>query len=273
MPRLKVMAYNILYGFHEREGDALVYRSERARAAAEVIRAEAPDVLALTEGAYVGWRGRVVRDDFAALVGLPHVACAGVEGEWASVLASRFPILEVERLPLGETPGGPASSALRATLECEGRKLHVDVVHPSPHITEMERVEAFAPLLATARRPYVLLGDFNSLSDEDAYTSADLLAEMEPHVTRPEAIVARMLDRQVIASVRAHGLVDTLPEDRRTHTIPTRLERGKSTQGARIRIDYIFVSPEIRATDAEIIQRAPTDAASDHYPIVATLEI
>jgi len=271
--RLKVMTYNVLYGFHERAGSTLLYREERALAARTVLRAEAPDVVALTEGAYCGAGGRIVRHDFAAMCGLPHVACVGFEGEWANTLVSRFPIVHAERLPLGSSPSGASPSALRATLDCDGREVHVDVVHPSPHVTEDERVEAFAPLLEAARGPYILLGDFNALSDEDDYTEAKLLAQMLPHVREREAIVARMLDRKLVASVRGRGLVDTLPLAERTHTLPTRLERGDATQGAQIRIDYIFVSTEFRVVHAEVVQRAPADEASDHYPVVATLEL
>ncbi|MBA3546428.1 MAG: endonuclease/exonuclease/phosphatase family protein [Nannocystis sp.] len=271
--RLKVMTYNVLFGFHERIDKTLVYQEQRAHAVRAVVRAEAPDVVALTEGAYCGYGGRVVRHDFAAMFDLPHVACVGFEGEWTNVLASRFPILHAERLPLGSNSSGIRTSALRATLDCEGREVNIDIVHPSPRVAEAERLEAFAPLLATVRPPYILLGDFNALSDEDDYTAATLRAQMLDHVDEPEAIVAHMLDRKLIAGVRATGLVDTLAPQHRTHTIPTRLARGHATQGARIRIDYIFVSQDVRVVHAEVVQRPPTDEASDHYPVVATLEL
>src|SRR6185503_6159061 len=124
--------------------------------------------------------------------------------------------------------------ALRATLDCEGRPLHVDLVHPSPSITELERVQAFEPLLATARRPYLLLGDFNALSDEDPYHQETLVAELAGNVPDPPALAARMLDRRLIAAVRAAGLADTMPLAARTHSLPTRLPRPHATQGARL---------------------------------------
>jgi hypothetical protein len=46
------MTYNVLYGFHERHEQTFIHQPERARAVTEVVRAEAPDLLALTEGAY-----------------------------------------------------------------------------------------------------------------------------------------------------------------------------------------------------------------------------
>jgi endonuclease/exonuclease/phosphatase family metal-dependent hydrolase len=269
---MRVMTYNLLYGFHERAGDAMVYRPERARAAAEVVRAAAPDVLALTEAAYVDADGRFVRQDFAALFGLPHVACAGFVGSWGNALLSRYPITRAARLPLGSHPGGAPPSALRAMLDVDGRALCVDVVHPSPHITEAERVAAFAPLLAGQPRPALLLGDLNALSDEDPYDAATLAAQLRGRVPDPEALAARMLDRQLVAAVRAAGLVDVMPRERRRHTLPTRLPRAH-TQGAELRIDYVFASPEVRVVDAAVVREGPVDEVSDHYPVVATLEL
>ncbi len=271
--RIKVMTYNLLYGFHERTDNTLLYREERAHAAQVVVRAAAPDIIALTEAAYCGAAGRLVRHDFATMFGLEHVAAAGFEGEWANALVSRFPIVHIERLPLGRSPSGIQPSALRATLDCQGREIHVDIAHPSPHVSEVERVDALAPLLASMRTPSILLGDFNALSDEDEYTSEALIAQMQQYVADPAPIAAQMLDRKLVASVRARGLVDTLAPERRSHTIPTRLDRPHATQGAQIRIDYIFVSSEFRVLDAEIIKRPPTDEVSDHYPVVATLEL
>lgn len=196
--RLKVMTYNVLDGFHERIDKTLVYQEERAHAVRAVVRAEVPDVVALTEGAYCGYGGRIVRHDFAAMFDLPHVACVGFEGEWANVLVSKFPILHAERLPLGSSASGIRTSALRATLDCEGREVHVDIVHPSPRVAEAERIEAFAPLLATVRTPYILLGDFNALSDEDDYTAVTLLA----HVLGPAHRRPRPAPRRPARAVR-----------------------------------------------------------------------
>ncbi|MBA2538941.1 MAG: endonuclease/exonuclease/phosphatase family protein, partial [Deltaproteobacteria bacterium] len=235
--------------------------------------AEAPDVIALTEAAYCGAAGRIIRHDFATMFALPHVATAGFEGEWTNVLVSRFPILHAERHELGRSPSGIQPSALRTILDVGGRSVHVDIVHPSPHVPEAERVAAVAPLLETHQTPYIMLGDFNALSDEDPYTREGLRAQMLDHVVEPDAIVTQMLERQLIRSIRARGLVDSLAVEARGHTIPTQLERGIATQGAQIRIDYIFVSSEFRVVDSQIVRRAPADEVSDHYPVVATLAL
>jgi endonuclease/exonuclease/phosphatase family metal-dependent hydrolase len=275
--QLTVLTYNVLYAFHERQGHEMIAREERAHAVREVVRAVAPDIVGLTEAAYCGLNGRILRPDYREMFGLEHVFTAGYEGEWANCLVSRYPILHAERLPLGRgegrSDGATLVSAIRTTVDVAGCPLHIDVVHPSPKITEAERVEAMLPLLRTARRPYLLMGDFNALSDEDPYDHATLVHQLTGNVEQPEMLARRMLDRQLIAAVRAAGLIDTLAPSCRAHTLPTRLSRPGATQGAEIRIDYIFVSEELRVLRAEIGKSEAADRGSDHYPVLAVLEL
>jgi endonuclease/exonuclease/phosphatase family metal-dependent hydrolase len=271
--RLTLMTYNLLYGSHERDGGSLVRREERAAAAREVILAEAPDVLGLTEAVFIARDGAPIRDDFAAHLGMPHVRAAGFPGEWANCVVSRHPIAHAERIPLGATEEGAPISALRAVIDCGDRRLHVDVCHPSPKVLESERAAAFAPLVESAGRPYVLMGDFNALSDEDPYDPAVLVAELAGNVPEPLALATRMMDRQLIAALRARGLRDAMPVTARRHTLPTRLSRPHATQGARLRIDYVFVSEEIGVERAGVVWSEEADRASDHYPVVAILTI
>ncbi|MFT3706848.1 MAG: endonuclease/exonuclease/phosphatase family protein [Archangium sp.] len=271
--RLRVMTANFLYAFHERDGDTMVYREERARAAREVVRACAPDLIGITEAVYCGGgRGRLIRPDYAEMFGLPHVHAAGIEGDWGNCIVSRFPIRHAECIPLGRGRlAEVTSSALRVTLDCDGRDVHVDVVHPSPGVTEADRVEAFVPLLASIKRPYLMVGDLNSLSDEDPYEHATLVSQLRERVADPEALATRMLDRQLVASIRRAGLQDFAPPGRR-HTLPTRLPR-RAIQGAKLRIDYVFGSAEFRAHRVEVIENDQSDRVSDHYPVVADLEL
>lgn len=70
--------------------------------------------------------------------------------------------------------------------------------------------------------------------------------------------------------MRAHGLRDLAPPGRR-HTLPTRLPRPHATQGARLRLDYIFASADFHAGRVEVVETEASDCASDHYPLVADL--
>jgi Endonuclease/Exonuclease/phosphatase family len=231
----------MLYGFHERVGNSFVFHPERADATREVVHAEAPDVLGLTEAVFCGPRGRHLLQDFATMFELPHVFFGGDEGDWTSCLVAG-----------------------------EHGRWHFDLVHPSPHIEEAARVEAFHPLFAPTPEPRVVFGDFNALSDEDPYTHEVLVADMRANVADPAPIATTMLDRQLLAAMRGAGFCDTMPVASRTHTIPSRLVRP-TTQGARLRIDYVLVSEGVESNNAKVIQTEAADRASDHYPIVVEL--
>jgi endonuclease/exonuclease/phosphatase family metal-dependent hydrolase len=269
----RVMTYNILYSCHERAGDEYVFQSRRADAVQAVVAAEAPDVLALTEAVYCDARGRKLRLDLVAMFGLPHLYSDGTAGDWTNCVLSRFPITAMSRLPLGVSPNGVEQSALRVTLTTDAGPVRLDVVHPSPHISEAERVEAFKPLFLPTVEPRIVAGDFNALSDEDAYTMATLVEQLTPYTKDPAAIAATMLDRQLLRAGRAHGLRDALPLEARTHTLPTRLSRPHATQGAKLRIDYVLVTGALQARAGRVVQSEAADRASDHYPVVVDLEL
>ncbi len=267
---MRVMTYNILYGCHERSGSSFIYQPARAAAVREVVLAEAPDVLGVTEAVFCGPRGRHLLHDFSSMFDMPHVFFGGDEGDWTSCLVSRYPIVEATRIPLGGSPSGIEMSAIRAAIDVDGRRWRFDLVHPSPHITEAARVEAFRPLFAPTTEPRVIFGDFNALSDEDPYTHESLVADMQGRTADPAATATIMLDRQLLAATRAAGFRDTLPSAARTHTIPSHLPRP-ANQGARLRIDYVLVSDGIEAMNARVIQSDTADRASDHYPVVVDL--
>lgn len=86
--------------------------------------------------------------------------------------------------------------------------------------------------------PAILAGDFNFLSRSRTYAR----------------IASRLQDAQKIA-----------PSTRSGATFPARYPR--------FRIDYIFVSPSIQVDRVEAIKTPATQAASDHLPVVADLQI
>jgi len=269
--RLKVMTYNLRYGFHKYGADKIMlFQENEFRAAQKVIRSEKPDVLGITEAYYGAKQGRLIGIDYAKAFGYRHSYAASYEGDWGSCLLSRFPIVHAERLPLTKSQKGIQMSALRTTIDSKVN-IHVDVVHPSPKVQDAARVTAFRPLLKSFQKPYLMIGDFNSPSDEDEYSRADLMKGWKNRAEPPSVMADRFLKRKLIPLVKSYGLHDTLPEGRRTHTLPTNLPGIPASPN--MRIDYIFASPEFRTIRSRIIQNKLTDAASDPYPVVAQLEL
>ncbi|HLC53668.1 MAG TPA: endonuclease/exonuclease/phosphatase family protein, partial [Candidatus Nanoarchaeia archaeon] len=88
--------------------------------------------------------------------------------------------------------------------------------------------------------------------------------------------VADIMKRTAVKAVRAQGLIDTFIVAGKpwTHTLPTRAYDSLQTrEESGSRLDYIFCSSDFAVRDAYVVQNELTDRASDHYPVVAVLEL
>ena len=105
----------------------------------------------------------------------------------------------------------------------------------------------------------ILLGDFNSVSSED-YHDVERL-EVEPRFD-----VTNTLKQQYV-DVASH-----LELDNRS-TFPTPIHKRAVFIGPR-RVDYIFVAASlaVHIRGASVIKTQTTDRASDHYPLIVTIE-
>jgi exonuclease III len=164
---------------------------------------------------------------------------------------------------------------VRTTLDLKGTKVMFDIAHPHPTVSEEDKAKYFQEVvLANHSSPYVLSGDFNSLSHQDTYERKDLVAGLQGQVRGPGAVVDSWLKRLAVPVLTSAGLVDTyraIHPHSSTYTIPTDFLSKDKRSG--VRIDYIFTSPDIKVKDAYVIQNAQTNIASDHHPIVAVLDI
>jgi exonuclease III len=128
------------------------------------------------------------------------------------------------------------------------------------------------------RGPLALVtGDLNSLDPTVDHTAR--LAGMPAlyrrrHLRRSGGGV----DTRAIARLLAAGLVDLWPSanvdapEAAGLTVPTRLG---GAEFAGMRLDYLLGSPAVaqRAQDCRVIRDGAAATASDHYPLLATLEL
>jgi endonuclease/exonuclease/phosphatase family metal-dependent hydrolase len=157
-----------------------------------------PDILALQEADKETGRagGQHVAAGLAAELGLPYVHVgAGIprgvkpqQREWwlnfeeqiglhdpgdtGVALISRIPIREIERidLPWHECAWRPRL-AMGATFELKGQRVRLFNVHVDPHgplDNQHEQVEALLDQADRFRGPRVIMGDFNTLSNQKA---------------------------------------------------------------------------------------------------------
>ncbi|MFQ5523128.1 MAG: endonuclease/exonuclease/phosphatase family protein [Acidimicrobiia bacterium] len=198
-------------------------------------------------------RGRLisgVTDELTLLadrLGFEYFAFFGTtDPTWGNAILSRYPITGVERVYLPQVGTPLRRGYLAATLMVDGKPLlfistHLQHVNdPAVHDDDPEadlypvHTEQIATILEEwdGREPAVLVGDFNA---------------------RPEW-------RQITELLSA-GWVDAWAEAGRGEGFTS------NAADPRFRIDYIFHTADLPATDAGVIQ----SQASDHFAVVADL--
>jgi len=214
---------------------------------AEVVDAELADVVALQEVDVCRRRSGFVDQgrEIAERLGMHHVTSPSFEegdGSYGNVILSRWPMTTVrhERLPHLEATE-PRSAAWVRIDRDEGS---VDVVNTHLSFRRRDRPQQIEALLGPTwlggqdrRRQTILCGDLNCSPRDRGYL---MLGEA-------------MRDVQVVAERKART------------TWPTRRPFR--------RIDHIFVSEGVRVIDARVAKSPALRSASDHYPVVADLDL
>ena len=235
--RLKLLTYNIHSGIGK-DG-----RSDLGRIRT-ILAEERADIAALQE------IERTPHADQAheLTVGLPGTATfcatrASGEGSFGLALLSPFRVLRCEKYDLSYGGAHESRFCLRTDLEVEsGAVLHVFNCHLG--LTMRERRFQRDRLLSDAillnqdlHHPVVLMGDFNDT---------------------PFSVIHSRLRRHFQDAYRATGR--RWGPTFRAGVIP-------------IRLDYIYVSRGIRVLDCSVRRDGLAGVASDHLPVIATVEV
>jgi endonuclease/exonuclease/phosphatase family metal-dependent hydrolase len=250
------------YNIHAGAGSDNVYDLDRTAA---TIRSLDADVVGLEE-ADVHWGGRSRFEDtvtelgarlgmwtgFAPIYSLDPPEAGAPRREYGVAVLSRFPIVALENHAITrlstQDPNpvpAPAPGFLEATVQVRGARTHVYVTHldyrgdPSVRIAQVadtRRIMAQDPPGANQ----VLLGDFNA--DASAPELAPLWQELD--------------DAWAVARTRVGEPGLTFPALR-----PVK------------RIDFVTVRKGTPVTTAEVPSDPALLAASDHRPLVATVEL
>lgn len=261
------MVYNVERGFHSRDHLLEQHRLEAAQRAVQVVN---PDFLAITEACYGGPNSQNRIMNYAQLFGFPYHHFGpfpkfgprkGDEG--GNCLLSRLP-MQAETVQL------PYKSAIRAKITLENKLLTIDVIHPSPTVTDAEKIKTHRSLITSRQAPYILAGDFNTVSPEDvsSYDFAQLAEDIKAYnPEKAELIIKNWQDAQFVTWLLSQGLKDAFPQEARESTVPTRYTSKR--EGSGVRMDFIFTSPDITSIDGYVLKTVDTEIASDHYPIVS----
>ena len=239
--RLKVMTYNIHSGF----GIDRRYDLGRIR---EVLEQERPDIAALQELDCRMWRSSYEDQatDLAEALSLNAFFCPTrpiERGSFGMALLTPFSMIWRKQYDLSYRPHREPRSCLRIDLQIEPEAvLHVFNCHLG--LATRERKFQRKQMLSDAillsedlHHPVILMGDFND---------------------RPISVVHRNLRRHFNDAYNAVG----------KHWGPT-FKAGPLA----IRLDHIYVGSSIRVLDCWVRRDALTRVASDHRPVIATVEV
>nr|WP_244472611.1 endonuclease/exonuclease/phosphatase family protein [Methylobacterium sp. Leaf89] len=242
-PPLRLLSYNIRHG---RGTDGRVDLERVARA----IRSSHADIVALQE-VDLG-RARTGGVDqaqaLARQLGLRahfHAALQVETERYGDAILTRHPsrLIRAGGLPgLAGRPGLEPRGALWVEVACDGHRLQVLNTHLG--LVAAEQKGQLAALLgpdwlaaASAAGPVVLAGDFNATPWSRAYRQ----------------LTAQLSDARAIARSRA----------------------GRATFPSRypvLRLDHVFVGPGLRVDHVAVLRDGDARRASDHLPLLATLD-
>jgi endonuclease/exonuclease/phosphatase family metal-dependent hydrolase len=254
---MRIVSYNILDG-----------GTGRADPLAEVILAQRPNIVTLVEA-----DDPAVLERIAHRTGMDFIHARG--GKKGAALLSHFPIRETidHAAPLKQ--GGPKAFLEATVVEPAGLEWIIGLVHLSAKArdeNERKREGEIAVVLDVfkhhrdARRPHLLVGDFNSNAPYQ---------QIDPDKCKPETREAwhangGQIARRVVQRILDAGYVDSLyafdPDRARTLG-------SFSTQFPAQRVDYIFAFglESTKIQHAWIEQDRLARYASDHFPIGAEL--
>jgi len=268
---LRVLTYNI----HHAEGND--GQLDPARIAA-VIRESEADLVGLNEVfhplAVAEGRGPMLIEiaeelGMRYLFGstLPEVPGSSWPAPYGNALLCRQLLLNAATYRLPAPEGRESRGVVAADIEFDqGRRLTCLVTHLD-HRSEQVRAEQCEHILRAtthlAAQPHLLIGDFNALAPDDYCDRQEKLAELEK--ASKGAHMATML---VIPRLLRAGYTDAAASGQ---GIPA---ATWSTENPLVRIDYIWLSPELRPhlVSCKRWDTPLSRVASDHFPVLAILD-
>ncbi|MFI5909281.1 endonuclease/exonuclease/phosphatase family protein [Dactylosporangium sp. NPDC051541] len=240
---LTLMTYNIKNG-----------GGDRLDAIARIIVDARPDVVALQE-----LRGE---PRLGALTGMRQFVAGSWRGQPVGLLVARH----LRVLGAGRVHRPFFHAAAWVRIASPIGEITVVSAHLCPYWGRLRRIEA--GWLAGFLHKGVLLGDLNTLDPWGEH--AGELATL-PMQYRRRHLNGRRPDVRATALLARRGLVDVFRQcgSGPASTVPT--TRGGGHEFARLRLDYLWATPDIapRFTDCRVVTGGAAESGSDHYPLVA----
>lgn len=256
----KVLSYNVLMGLQQ---DSLMQEKYQ-----QWVKEMDPEIVAYQEMNQFTQDGL---EEFAKRYGHPYAVMSKLDG-YPVALSSKYPIVNVQKV---------VDNMWHAYLYANVNNIHVFVIHFSPFSYEKRQHEIRQVLAHAALLPQheeiIIMGDFNSLSEDDASHHTSEMEKAMQDREKKESHVRNLnsgkIDYTVMNIIKEAGYLDTfwLKNDSLVSTVPTKKYGTPSTR----RIDYIWVNPVLadKLISTTIIQDETTDVISDHYPVLVEFDL
>lgn len=267
---LRIMTYNIKHGQTNADcvqppripgQDPFPDCNLDLEASIEVMRAHAPDIVAVQEVDRF-WARSAYLDEPAAIaagLGMAHQCYAAnldhapdshssVPHQYGTAIVSRFPILDCGNTLLPRTGNNEQRGLTRALINVRGVPLafyNTHLHHTNAPDRSLQTLRIGEIMDGAPSELRVILGDFNA---------RPTAAEMVP-------IFSRFLDGWQQAGVPT-------PDNPNGNTSPADVDRDPTS-----RIDYIFVSSQVDVATAYVPVDEHTRLAADHYPVVVDIAL
>jgi endonuclease/exonuclease/phosphatase family metal-dependent hydrolase len=261
---IRVMSWNIRSGFGSFDLPPELAGSSQLGTVATAIAASGADIVGLQEVDRFWDRSAGVDQpaELAAALGFElgyganWLPSGGAPGEgvpqYGTAILSRWPIVAIENVLASTPPGWEPRGLLVATIRLPGdhdlrvinTHLQVDRQGESASDQRAAQLELALRIAASRETPCLITGDLN------ATPGSEELARVE---------------------AADSGFIDCWPSlhsGEPGYTIP-----ASPVAAPERRIDYIFASAALRVTGSAVLVTDQTRLASDHYPVVADIEL
>jgi exodeoxyribonuclease-3 len=244
---------------------------DRLGAIARVIAEQAPDVLALQELRDFDRAGGRRMRELADAVGMTAQLAPSAFGQPVAVLL-RSPGRAVARTAVRWRLHHAAAAVVVPT---DRGPLTVVSTHLNPFspYRRMREARWLAARYAAPRRPVLLAGDLNALDPWTDHT--DKLARLPGLYRRRHVHDDGTADTRTLAAFDAAGLVDLWRVAGSGPGLTAPTTRGGGREFSGMRLDYVLGSPPAAALAraCRVVTGGDTEHASDHYPVVAELDL
>ncbi len=267
--KIKILSYNVLYGLQK---DSLANIDRYV----SFVKDLDPDIVATQE--MNGWTQKTL-ESLAQRYGHPYALQSKEEG-FPTAITSKYPLVNFKKV---------TENMWHSYIYAKVKGIHVFVIHFSP-FSFQKRLEEVELIIAqtkeiSKKEPILIMGDFNSLSEEDAsqYSEdvVDAMVAQEKKHSHIRNLNQGKIDYSVINKLRDAGFKDSFKwlGNNFESSLPTyksgESKIKKTNSGKGKRIDYLFCNEYAAKLlkKSVIIKDEKTHVISDHYPVYVELEL